>query len=89
MLPAAAFTQAVSDVFHMMSEGVKFIQYLLKTKVANVRESASGNQEREGVLGGFLFFFVERHGKFDQKIKSSNKCLLPSLYTDGKDNQIP
>lgn len=42
-LPIAAFTHAVSDMFHMMSEGVKFIQYLLKRKVVHIREAASGN----------------------------------------------
>lgn len=31
------------------------------------------------------FFALERHGKFDPKFKNSNKCLLPSLYTEGKD----
>jgi len=40
---------------------------------------------RAFVLG---FFCLERHGKFDSKLKSSNKCLLPSRYTDGKYKKI-
>lgn len=28
----AAFTQPVSEVFHIISEGVKFIQYLIKQR---------------------------------------------------------
>lgn len=32
----------------------------------------------------FLFFVLKRHGKFDPKLKSSNKCFLSILYIGGK-----
>lgn len=33
----------------------------------------------------FGFFLVlKRHGKFDPKLKSSNKCFLSILYIGGK-----
>lgn len=37
-----------------------------------------------------VFVFLERHGKVHPNLKRSTKCLLPSLYTDGKgkENQM-
>lgn len=54
--PIAAFIQPVSDMFHTMSEGVKFIQYLLKTKRTSITMPASGNQKCERFCV-FLFFW--------------------------------